>query len=192
MKQDNKHIRFLAEHLLHTGLGGLGESDLSSLTRIAKRLQASRTDASIPEEGITLGERMADRVAEFGGSWTFISLFGAFLFGWAILNTDILGEKAFDPYPYVFLNLVLSMLAAIQAPIIMMSQNRQAARDRMTMIRDFEVNLKSELAIKELHGRMDHLTWQLLSDLDKLKRAADNAAPGGATEPLAGRAGTQQ
>lgn len=176
MKQDNKHIRFLAEHLLHTGLGGLGERDLAALTRIAKRLQATRTETTIPEEGITLGERMADRVAEFGGSWVFISIFAAFLFGWAILNTDILGERAFDPYPYVFLNLVLSMLAAIQAPIIMMSQNRQASRDRMTMIRDFEVNLKSELAIKELHGRMDHLTWQLLSDLDTLKRAAEPPA----------------
>ena len=160
----------------------------SSVSRTA--LSRDTSQAYVGDQ--SFGDRVADTIARVGGSWTFISLFGAFLFGWAILNTDILGEKAFDPYPYVFLNLVLSMLAAIQAPIIMMSQNRQAARDRMTMIRDFEVNLKSELAIKELHGRMDHLTWQLLSDLDKLKRAADNAAPGGATEPLAGRAGTQQ
>ena len=170
MKTDNKHIRYLAEHLLHTGIGGLGERERLALMRISKRLQQTRSEGAIPEEGVTLGERMADRVAEFGGSWTFISLFGAFLIGWAILNTEILSERAFDPYPYVFLNLVLSMLAAIQAPIIMMSQNRQAARDRMTMIRDFEVNLKSEAAIIELHTRIDHLTWQMLSDLDYIKR----------------------
>lgn len=186
MKQDDKHIRYLAEHLLHTGLGGMGERDLHALTRIAKRLQATRLDADVPEEGITFGERLADRVAEFGGSWTFISLFGAFLLGWAILNTDVLRDRAFDPYPYVFLNLVLSMLAAMQAPIIMMSQSRQAARDRMTMIRDFEVNLKSEIAIKELNGRLDHLTWQLLSDLDTIKRnTAGNIAPTSAATPLA-------
>ncbi|MEW9897603.1 DUF1003 domain-containing protein [Chitinivorax sp. PXF-14] len=179
MKTDNKHIRYLAEHLLHTGIGGLGERERIALMRISKRLQQTRAEGAIPEEGVTLGERMADRVAEFGGSWTFISLFGAFLIGWAILNTEILSERAFDPYPYVFLNLVLSMLAAIQAPIIMMSQNRQAARDRMTMIRDFEVNLKSEAAIVELHTRIDHLTWQMLSDLDHIKRQykpADAAA----------------
>lgn len=178
MKQDDKHIRYLAEHLLHTGLGGMGERDLHALMRIAKRLQANRIDAHVPEEGITFGERLADRVAEFGGSWTFITLFGTFLIGWAILNTDILRDRAFAPYPYVFLNLVLSMLAAMQAPIIMMSQSRQAARDRMTMIRDFEVNLKSEIAIKELHSRIDHLTWQVLSDLDTIKR---NTTPAGTT-----------
>ena len=98
----------------------------------------------------------------------------------------MLRDRAFDPYPYVFLNLVLSMLAAMQAPIIMMSQSRQAARDRMTMIRDFEVNLKSEIAIKELHGRLDHLTWQLLPDLDTIKRnTAGNTTPAPAATPMA-------
>lgn len=170
MKQDNRHIRYLAEHLLNTGLEGMGERELQALTRISKRLQATRTDASLPVGGITFGERLADRVAEFGGSWTFILLFAGFLLGWAVLNTAVLQSHAFDPYPYVFLNLILSMLAAIQAPIIMMSQNRQAARDRMTMLRDFEVNLKAETSIAELHKRIDHLTWQVLSDMDQIKR----------------------
>lgn len=170
MKQDNQHIRYLAEHLLHTGFDGLGERELQALTRISKRLQSTRTDASLPETGITLGERLADRVAEFGGSWTFILIFSGFLVGWAILNSFILSKSAFDPYPYVFLNLILSMLAAVQAPIIMMSQNRQTARDRMTMLRDFEVNLKAETSIVELHKRIDHLTWQVLSDMDQIKR----------------------
>ncbi|MBB5018840.1 putative membrane protein [Chitinivorax tropicus] len=171
MKPENKHLRYLAEHLLNTGVGGLGARERAALLRISKRLQTHRGDSSLHDEGgMTFGERLADRVAEFGGSWTFITMFGAFLLGWAILNTDILRDHAFDPYPYVFLNLVLSMLAAIQAPIIMMSQNRQAARDRLTMIRDFEVNLKAELAISELHLRVDHLTWQILGDLDLIKR----------------------
>ncbi|MCW3478554.1 DUF1003 domain-containing protein [Neisseriaceae bacterium JH1-16] len=188
-QQDNKHIRYLAEHLLHTGIGGLGERERQALMRISKRLQATRTDTSLPETGVTLGERMADRVAEFGGSWTFISIFAVFLIGWAVINTALLGGHAFDPYPYIFLNLMLSMLAAIQAPIIMMSQNRQAARDRMTMIRDFEVNLKSESAIDELHKRIDHLTWQVLSDLDHIKRASRTLveAQQGGGEPSAER-----
>lgn len=179
MKQDDKHIRFLAEHLLHTGIGGLGGRERSALRRISRRLQESTRSNGLPEEdGVTLGERLADRVAEFGGSWTFISLFAVFLLGWAVLNTELLRSHAFDPYPYVFLNLVLSMLAAIQAPIILMSQNRQTARDRMTMIRDFEVNLKAEAAIGELHGRLDHLTWQTLRDLDQIKQMlAQRPAP---------------
>ena len=133
----------------------------------------------------TFGEKVADKVAEFGGSWTFIMLFMGFLLSWALINSVILLKNAFDPYPYIFLNLLLSMLAAIQAPIIMMSQNRQAARDRMTMIRDFEVNLKADAAISELNQRLDHLAWQVLADLDQIKRAQkiDPTAP---TPPAAG------
>lgn len=176
MAPNDKNIRYLAEHLLHTGLGGVSERERHALTRISKRLQSIQTD-SIPEDGVTLGERMADAVAEFGGSWIFISIFTTVLIGWAVLNTSILRSHAFDPYPYVFLNLVLSMLAAIQAPIIMMSQSRQAARDRMTMIRDFEVNLKSEAALAELNKRLDHLSWQVLDSLNEIKRQQHNPKP---------------
>lgn len=103
-----------------------------------------------------LGERLADSVAEFGGSWAFIIGFAAVLALWAILNTAIL-VRPFDPYPYIFLNLVLSTLAAIQAPIIMMSQNRMAAHDRVQARRDFEINLKAELEILALHEKLDQL-----------------------------------
>jgi uncharacterized membrane protein len=143
-------IRYLAEHLMLTGVGSLNRRDRQTLDRLLTRLnerQGDRPDATL---GPTLGERLADRVAEFGGSWSFISLFAAVLVGWALLNTDVLGASAFDPYPYVFLNLLLSMLAAIQAPVIMMSQNRQAARDRIAAARDYETNLRAERKIDAL------------------------------------------
>lgn len=174
MKRDDRQIRHFAEHLLHSGVGALSEQERRALTRIARRIQAANTDPNmtmLAEDGITFGERLSDRVAEFGGSWKFIVMFCFVLIGWAVLNTEVLRNRAFDPYPYVFLNLVLSMTAALQAPIIMMSQNRQAARDRLTMIRDLEVNLKAESSIADLHKRIDHLTWQVLGDLDLLKRA---------------------
>ena len=115
-----------------------------------------------------VGERMADKVAEFGGSWTFIMLFACFLLSWALINTVVLLKNAFDPYPYIFLNLLLSMLAAIQAPIIMMSQNRQSKRDRLDAEIDHEVNVRSELTLyhlnKQIHrieDKLDAITGQL-------------------------------
>ena len=191
MKRDDRQIRHLAEHLLHSGVGALSEQERRALMRIARRIQATSTDPNanlLTEEGISVGERLADRVAEFGGSWKFIIMFTFILIGWAVLNTELLRDHAFDPYPYVFLNLVLSMTAALQAPIIMMSQNRQAARDRLTMIRDFEVNLKAESSIADLHKRIDHLTWQVLGDLDNIKRAQKEAfanVAGSASAPVA-------
>ena len=111
------------------------------------------------DETLTFGQRLADRVASFGGSWTFISIFASVLLIWIILNTFVLARMnaAFDPYPYILLNLFLSMLAAIQAPIIMMSQNRQAAKDRLDAAHDYEVNMKAELEIADLHKKMDEL-----------------------------------
>ena len=105
---------------------------------------------------LTFGQRLADRVAQFGGSWTFILLFAAALAAWALLNTKVLGHP-FDPYPFIFLNLLLSMLAAVQAPVIMMSQNRQAAKDRLDAAHDYEVNLKAEMEIMALHEKLDAL-----------------------------------
>ncbi|WP_052190850.1 DUF1003 domain-containing protein [Chitinibacter sp. ZOR0017] len=188
MRQDDHQLRFLAEHLLNLGFKDIGERERNALLRISRRLQANRGDERIPVEGVTFGERLADRVAEFGGSWTFILLFASFLLGWAVLNTDILRAQAFDPYPYVFLNLILSMLAAIQAPIIMMSQNRQAARDRLTMLRDFEVNLKAEAALQALNQRVDHLSWQILADLHELKAQGKSSAAGAPAMPDSGAA----
>ena len=103
----------------------------------------------------SLGERVADGIARVGGSWAFIIGFIVFLFAWTLANTILLAKDAFDPYPFIFLNLVLSMLAALQAPIIMMSQNRQAARDRFEASKDYEVNLKAEIELMALHHKID-------------------------------------
>ncbi|MFJ7567810.1 DUF1003 domain-containing protein [Herminiimonas sp. NPDC097707] len=118
------------------------------------------------------GQRAADAVAAFGGSWIFIGLFAATMLVWISLNSLVLlhYDKAFDPYPYILLNLVLSMLAAIQAPVILMSQNRQAEKDRLNAQHDYEVNLKAELEIMLLHEKIDMLRegqWSTLLDLQK-------------------------
>jgi uncharacterized membrane protein len=126
----------------------------------------------------TFWDRLADRVAAIGGSWGFIFGFLGILIGWMILNTDILGHfgDAFDPYPYIFLNLMLSMVAALQAPVIMMSQNRQAAKDRLAASHDYEVNLRAELEIMRLHEKIDLLRREH-SELIALLRH-DRSGPG--------------
>ena len=113
------------------------------------------------EERLTFGERIADKVATFGGSWTFIITFGCVLLVWIVLNSILLATRPFDPYPYILLNLVLSMLAALQAPVIMMSQNRQAAKDRLKADLDYEVNMKAELEVAQLHRKIDRLSETL-------------------------------
>jgi uncharacterized membrane protein len=131
---------------------------------------------------LTFGERVADRVASFGGSWTFIFLFGLVLMTWMTINY-VRNERAFDPYPFILLNLVLSTLAALQAPIIMMSQNRQAAKDRLKADLDFDVNLKAELEVAQLHVKIDRLYESLQAHLADLERAAQRpGAPGTAHE----------
>lgn len=120
----------------------------------------------------SLGERMADVIANFGGSWRFIIFFGVVLFGWIALNIVGLFKQPFDPYPFILLNLVLSCLAALQAPIIMMSQNRQEARDRIRSQNDYKINLKAELEIRHLHEKLDHLLihqWQRLMEIQQLQ-----------------------
>jgi uncharacterized membrane protein len=109
------------------------------------------------DETTTLGQRLADRIAVFGGSWTFIIIFFAFILSWMAINTWVLTGHQFDKYPFILLNLILSCLAAIQAPIIMMSQNRQDEKDRRRSEHDFKINLKAELEIKLLHDKLDHL-----------------------------------
>jgi uncharacterized membrane protein len=165
-------VRFLAQHLLHAGLGPLDARDRRVIARIAKRVHTARNLNQVFDDRLTMGERMADRVAAVGGSWGFIMGFGLFLAAWAVLNGVVLIGHAFDPYPFVFLNLLLSMLAAIQAPIIMMSQNRQAAKDRLAAALDYEVNIKAETSIAELHEKLDALHARL----DQLADRAANAA----------------
>jgi uncharacterized membrane protein len=109
------------------------------------------------EKKLTFGERLSDSIAAFGGSWTFIICFSVVLLVWIALNSFILANRSFDPYPYILMNLVLSALAALQAPVIMMSQNRSEARDRLRGENDYKINLKAELEIRHLHEKIDHL-----------------------------------
>jgi uncharacterized membrane protein len=109
------------------------------------------------EKKLTFGERLSDRIAEFGGSWKFLITFGVVIIVWIGANVALLATRAFDPYPFILLNLILSCLAAVQAPVIMMSQNRAEARDRLRAENDYKVNLKAELEIRHLHEKIDHL-----------------------------------
>jgi CRP/FNR family cyclic AMP-dependent transcriptional regulator len=157
-------FRFERESLL-TFVTRHPHAALDMLGILGKRLRLSDEllrhtvvqNANIVEEArMTFGEHIADRVATFGGSWTFIILFGAVMLVWIVANVLLL-MKPFDPYPFIFLNLVLSMLAAIQAPVIMMSQNRQSAKDRLNSDLDFKVNQKAEMEISQLHRKIDQL-----------------------------------
>ncbi len=121
---------------------------------------------------LTFGERMADKIAEFGGSWRFISIFAAVLVGWIAINSVALLRRPFDPYPFILLNLVLSCLAAIQAPVIMMSQNRQESKDRLRAEHDYRVNLKAELEIRHLNEKLDMLLtrhWERLVKIQEVQ-----------------------
>ncbi len=124
------------------------------------------------EGHLTIGQRLADHIAEFGGSWPFIMIFGVILIIWMFINTYILASKPFDPFPFILLNLVLSCLAAIQAPVIMMSQKRQESRDRNRAMHDYQVNLKAELEIRQLHQKVDHLLshqWERLVEIQEIQ-----------------------
>lgn len=150
----------ISEKLFRTKYEQLGTQEKHVAHHLAQRTHIARNVRKDLSEQLTFGQRLADRVAAFGGSWTFISLFAVILMVWVFLNSFMLlkfGSKAFDPYPYILLNLFLSMLAAIQAPIILMSQNRQAYKDRMSADHDYEVNLKAELEIMSLHDKLDTL-----------------------------------
>jgi uncharacterized membrane protein len=145
----------------------LAPGERKALEHAAQRRTVSE-DPSLRIDPQTLGERAADAVARLGGSWTFIVLCVASLGVWTFVNTWVLGVRAFDPFPYIFLNLLLSMVAALQAPMIMMSQNRQATIDRQMASHDYAVNLKAEIEIMALHEKMDALrTEQLASMLAK-------------------------
>ena len=118
----------------------------------------------------TVGQKVADQVAAFGGSWKFIILFGVFIFLWILANIYLLLNKGFDPYPFILLNLILSCLAALQAPVIMMSQNRQEEKDRERAKKDYLINLKSELEIRMLHEKVDHLIMRQQEELIEIQK----------------------
>lgn len=157
-------------NFIHTHFGKsadeLGDIEKRVLAKAhERRIISTDVNAALSAES-SFGQRVADGIARVGGSWSFIIAFLAFLAIWTIVNTIILATGAFDPYPFVFLNLILSMLAAIQAPIIMMSQNRQAERDRFEAAKDYEVNLKSELEVLSLHQKID---MRVLTELTALR-----------------------
>lgn len=161
----NGHRKTLARRLLAAGLTRLPHEERRRLSLLVRRARISRDVQTEFEEQLTLGQRLADKVAEFGGSWTFIIAFGVMLLAWVAVNSLSLAGNAFDPYPYIFLNLILSMIAAIQAPVIMMSQNRQALKDRLAVKHDYEVNLKAEIEIMALHDKLDALRSSQMEQL---------------------------
>jgi CRP/FNR family cyclic AMP-dependent transcriptional regulator len=137
------------------------------------RARAARNANEVIAERLTLGQRLADRIAAFGGSWRFISLFGVVLIAWMTINS--IAQQPFDPFPFILLNLVLSSLAALQAPVIMMSQNRADAKDRIRSELDYQVNLKAETEIAALHEKVDALREELLRSINVV---ASHAAGG--------------
>ena len=153
-------------------LRALGERERGILAHMLRRTRVTRDPNVVFDERLTFGERLADRVASFGGSWTFIILFLVAMGVWMLRNAE--SAAPFDPYPFILLNLVLSCVAALQAPIIMMSQNRQAAKDRLDAQHDYEVNLKAEMEIMALHLKLDELRerqWTELLDLQRRQLA---------------------
>jgi uncharacterized membrane protein len=154
----------------------LSELERRILDKVAHRKPVARDIVAEFEQRLTLGERTADRIASFGGSWIFIGIFVAVMVGWIVLN--IARPLGFDPYPFILLNLVLSCLAAMQAPIIMMSQNRMSQKDRLDASHDYEVNLKAEMEIAALHLKLDELHLRQLDAIARIESLLlERAAP---------------
>lgn len=166
----------IASKLLGAAYEALDDRAKKVAHHIARRTHIARNLAQEFEAKPSAGQRAADAVAAFGGSWTFVALFGATMLAWVVLNAALVATRgsAFDPYPFILLNLFLSMLAAIQAPIILMSQNRQSEKDRLSAEHDYEVNLKAELEIMLLHDKIDLLRetqWTELLEIQKQQLA---------------------
>jgi len=180
-------IRQLAELLLVEGAASLSVHDRKMLERIAQRAPVARDINHEFDSQLTFGERLSDKVAEIGGSWSFIIGFACLIVGWMIVNSILLIRwgASFDAYPFIFLNFLLSLVAALQAPIIMMSQNRQSDRDRFAARQDYEVNLKAEIEIAALHDKIEQMrTGELGAILARIetlleRRIADDVAARG-------------
>jgi uncharacterized membrane protein len=146
-------------------IGQIMEKEREELSSLEENITRSMKDHEVTAKNINIefdrqlsfGDRVSDRLADFAGSWTFIIMFSCILIVWITMNTIVLMQRPFDPYPYILLNLFLSALAAIQAPVIIMSQNRQEERDRLNAEHDFQVNLNAEMEIHQLHRKIDHL-----------------------------------
>lgn len=151
-------------------LGVLSELEKKVLSSVKEHSTITDKLDEEHSQNLTVGQKVADKVATFGGSWTFIISFGIFIFLWVSLNIFWFANKGFDPYPFILLNLLLSCLAAIQAPIIMMSQNRQEEKDRDRSKKDYMINLKSELEVRALHEKLDHLMIYQQQDLIEIQK----------------------
>lgn len=164
------HRHETARKLLKTEIEKLPPPERKIVEQFINRRHIARNVISEFDERLTFGQRIADRVAAFGGSWTFIFIFLALLVAWMIFNTFVLAARAYDPYPYILLNLILSCIAALQAPVIMMSQNRMAAKDREQATHDYEVNIKAELEILQLQEKLTQLRehdWMALIEMQQ-------------------------
>ncbi len=157
----------LANRLLGRSWESLSEREKRVIEHLGERQHISRDTNQEFDKKLTFGQKLADQVAAFGGSWTFILIFAGVLLFWVALNSFLLARRGstFDAYPYILLNLFLSMLAAIQAPVILMSQNRQGVKDRFDAAHDYEINLKAELEILSLHEKIDELREKNWSEL---------------------------
>jgi uncharacterized membrane protein len=164
MMTAEESVKVLAQRLLQSDFKDIPARERRVIERVAQRVAVSKNINLEHDEALTFGDHLADKVASFGGSWTFLMLFSAVLVAWVILNSAMLA-KGFDPYPYILLNLFLSMLASIQAPIIMMSQNRHAVHDRIQANHDYEINLKAEIEIMALHEKLDEMRAKDLVEL---------------------------
>ena len=156
----NKFRNNYISNILKDESGNISSIEKEVLDSIADKDILSKNISDEMERNLSMGQRLADNIAKFGGSWSFISIFGVFLFVWMLINIYVITVHPFDPYPFILLNLILSCLAAIQAPIIMMSQNRQEDKDRQRALHDYQVNLKAELEIRLLNDKVDHLLLQ--------------------------------
>ena len=195
--------RDFVREVLQEELGELSTLDQEVVDSLQQHEILSENIGKEFEKKLTFGERLSDRIADFGGSWTFIMIFGGVLVIWIMINTIVLATRAFDPYPFILMNLILSCLAAIQAPIIMMSQNRAEARDRARAENDYKVNLKAELEIRHLHEKIDHLLRkqynrlfeiqqiqiELLEELGARRRGAIRQSNAQADDPSSATAG---
>ena len=172
-RPDLTHYRIQYVHsLLKSEKGELTDLEREVISSMQRHELITKNIETEFDQNWTVGEKLADKIASFGGSWTFLICFGIFLVLWILLNTVVLLVHPVDPYPFILLNLVLSCLAAIQAPIIMMSQNRQEAKDRLRSQHDYQITLKAELEIRHLHEKMDHLLshqWERLAQIQEIQ-----------------------
>jgi len=171
-KDLNKYRIEFIKKVLEEEKGELSAIEEEVLKSIKEQETVSKDINAEYEQRVTFGERVSDKLAAFGGSWKFIISFFTILLVWIILNSIVILSKVFDPYPFILLNLVLSCLAAIQAPVILMSQNRQDAKDRLRSDYDYRVNLKAELEIRHLHQKLDHFLkreWQTLLEIQQIQ-----------------------